>query len=449
MEMTSLILFAIASIWFLRGARRRDWDPLAPDRLYGTVWLLAVSLTNLRLSALQMRWTVFSWTYILGSILSYLSGVWLAGRPRMGSEDGVYARVRDTIEPKRYLGAVTCLYLFCLTGYLWRIHSVGSVPALAENVEEARWRFYDIENGSFLDRVTANIAFLFSAVVIACALFYLLRKRSASRPGKKAGAFALVLLGSAVLFLVSTTFRGAILPPLIIVGGLFHYLRRNFNLTRLALIGAITFSAGLGLVIYRHLSSPGYNLETAYTLAEMRIPPEYALVAEPYTYVALSVDNVVQLFERPLQPTLGILSFRPLWTILGLKDSLLRDVNLPFLPAYGFNTATYLFPFYEDFGLVGVLIFPFAFGWVCGRVYKAMLTSGRVVYVLSYCFVVFLIMFSVLDNLFVFTRFWVELGLLAGVVYIAGVRETQGKTEPLMTSGFSDPRRSVSDAHSN
>jgi oligosaccharide repeat unit polymerase len=443
-EMTSLIFFLVASIWFLRGAWRRDWDPLAPDRLYGTVWLLAVSLTNLHLSALQMQWTLFSWVYILGSILSYLAGVWLT-RKSVGDQagKGVYARVRDVIEPKRYLWAVFSLYVFCLAGYLWRIRSVGSVPALAENVEEARWRFYDIENGSFLDRFTANIAFLFSGVVIACALFYLLRKRSSATPSRKPGMLAILLLGSAVLFLISTTFRGAILPPLIIVGALFHYLRRNFSLARLALIGVITFSAGLGLVIYRHLSSPGYNLETAYTLAEMRIPPEYALVAEPYTYVALSMDNIIQLFERPLQPTLGILSFRPLWTALGLKNMLLRDVNLPFLPAFGFNTATYLYPFYEDFGLVGILVFPFAFGWVCGKVYWAMLTSGRVVYVLAYCFVVFLIIFSVLDNLFVFTRFWVELGLLTGVVYVARIGEKSGPPKGLMAIESAAPNRSI------
>ena len=417
--MSSLIFFLIALYWFLRGSRKPHWDPLDPARLYGTVWFAAICVTTMYLSDLQMRWTLLSWICILGSVLAYLAGVWLAGKPTMlGASAGVYATVIDVLEPKRFMTAVKYLYLVCLGGYVWRIHSAGSIPALADNVEETRWRFYDIENGTTIDKVTANLAFLFSAVVITCALSYILRNRGFKK-SRRTELSTFLLLGSALLFLISTTFRGAILPPLVVVAALYHYLRRNFRVWTLALALLATVSAALGLVVYRHLSSASYNLQTAYTLAEMRIPPEYALFAEPYTYVALSFDNIVKVFERPLQPTLGILTFRPLWTILGLKRMLLEDVNLPFLPAYGFNTATYLFPFYEDFGILGVLLFPFFFGWVSGKLYSAMQTSGRLVHAVAYSFVVMLILFSVLDNLFVFMRFWVELGLLFAVLYIS------------------------------
>jgi oligosaccharide repeat unit polymerase len=118
----------------------------------------------------------------------------------------------------------------------------------------------------------------------------------------------------------------------------------------------------------------------------------------------------------------GALTFRPL---LGLKGIFLEGVTLPFLPAYGFNTATYLFPFYEDFGTVGVLLFPFVFGLVAGRTYRRVLVQKELSYVVVYGFIVMLILLSVMDNIFVFMRFWIELGSVYAI-FRYSVRQQQG-----------------------
>jgi len=95
--------------------------------------------------------------------------------------------------------------------------------------------------------------------------------------------------------------------------------------------------------------------------------------------------------------------------LLGLKGIFLQDVILPFLPAYGFNTATYLLPFYEDFGTLGILTFPFVFGLVAGSCYRGMLLHKRLSYKVAYSFIVMLILVSIMDNIFVFVKFWIEL----------------------------------------
>jgi oligosaccharide repeat unit polymerase len=101
--------------------------------------------------------------------------------------------------------------------------------------------------------------------------------------------------------------------------------------------------------------------------------------------------------------------------LLGLKGVFLEGVTLPFLPAYGFNTATYLFPFYEDFGVVGVLFFAFVFGLLAGRTYREMLIQKKLSYVVAYGFVVNLILLSVMDGIFVFMKFWIELGCVYAI----------------------------------
>jgi len=142
----------------------------------------------------------------------------------------------------------------------------------------------------------------------------------------------------------------------------------------------------------------------------MNIPVTYSWLAEPYSNIGLSLNNIVYLFEHSLPWTFGALTLRPAWSILGLKGVFLEDQRLPFLPAYGFNTATYLYPFYQDFGWVGILICPFIFGLIVGLVYRQLKKNPTPFVVTSYGFCVMLILFSILDNLFVFMKFWIELG---------------------------------------
>jgi oligosaccharide repeat unit polymerase len=225
-----------------------------------------------------------------------------------------------------------------------------------------------------------------------------------------------LLLFSALGLLVLTTFRGVLLSPLIIVCVLYHYVRRKFRVRTLVGVALSIVLLGFAMVVYRHLSSPGWDLEATYSLAYMKLPLEYAPLADPYATIALSMDNIVQLFEHGHTWTLGALTFRPIWTLLGLKGMFLEGVTLPFLPAFGFNTATYLFPFYEDFGTLGLLFFPFLFGAVAGRTYREMLTQKKLSHTVAYSFVVLLVLVSVMDNIFVFMTFWIELGSVYAVI---------------------------------
>jgi hypothetical protein len=59
---------------------------------------------------------------------------------------------------------------------------------------------------------------------------------------------------------------------------------------------------------------------------------------------------------------------------------------------------------------LGILVFPFVFGLIAGRCYRGMLLYKRLPYTVAYGFIVMLILISVMDNIFVFVKFWIELG---------------------------------------
>src|SRR5258707_11516275 len=224
---TSVIFFVVALIWFFRGVRKPSWDPFAPVRLFGALWFTAIGITTLYWSELQMQWTYWSWFCVLGSIGSFMAGASLAGRGKSQGTESHRVPTRIELDPKRFVKAVSLLYLVCLAGYLWRVAVVGGLPAFAENVEQARWAFFDIEHGSLLDRITGNLAFLFAAVVISCSLFFFITEgKSGSR---KVHVAIGLLLFSALGLLLLTTFRGVLLSPLIITCVLYHYVRRKFR----------------------------------------------------------------------------------------------------------------------------------------------------------------------------------------------------------------------------
>jgi oligosaccharide repeat unit polymerase len=162
----------------------------------------------------------------------------------------------------------------------------------------------------------------------------------------------------------------------------------------------------------------------------MNIPKEYSNLSGPYVNIALSMDNMVQLFEVPHAWTYGLLTLRPLWTITGIKSLWLPDVKLPFEWSIGFNTATYLFPFYYDFGYAGLVVFPFLLGVICGALYRRVCLF-RPLSILAYSFIVSGICLSFMDNLFVFIPFWVDIVLISAIIKFAEAPEGRVQLEPL------------------
>jgi oligosaccharide repeat unit polymerase len=444
---TSIIFFVVALAWFFRGVRKPSWDPFAPVRLFGALWFAAISITTLYWSELQMQWTFWSWFCILGSMGCFMAGATVAGLGKPQGTQSLGVPIRAELDPKRFVKAVSLLYLVCLAAYLWRVAVAGGIPAFATNLEEARWVFFDIEHGSVLDRITGNIAFLFSAVVISCSLFFFVME---GRLGSRKVRMTIgLLLFSALGWLLLTAFRGTVLTSLIIVCVLYHYVRRKFRVWTLVGVTLSIMLLGLVLVVYRHLSSPGFSLEFTFSLAYIKLPPEYAALADPYGTIALSMDNIVQLLEKGHTWTLGALTFAPIWNLLGLKGMFMEGVTLPFLPAYGFNTATYLYPFYEDFGTLGVFLFPFLFGAVAGTTYRGMLTQKKLSHTVAYSFVVVLILISAMNNIFVVIQFWIQLGSVYAVMRYSG-REAAALLPPRLLSSTSKRSLwSASNAHSN
>lgn len=419
---SSTFFLALSATWFLWGVRKPTWDPFSPGRLYGAIWFSAIGITTLYWSGLQTRWSTSAWFWILSSVGAFEFGSVAAGSlqhlrrnesRRHGFVDGKATVQRlENSSQRRLLVLLALMSGICFTAFYLRVEQIGSIPLFSDSPEMARWEFYNRQS-SFTEKTLTHLSFASASVMIIAMLCGVLAKRL-----RRTEKLILIFFWMAALcVLLATAFRGALVCPLLVSTAIYHYLRKKLNVRAIAVVAMAGLVLGIAVPWYRHMTSPGFGDVYTYQLAKMDISAEYSGLSHVYIVIALSLDNMVSLLNQPMRWTGGLLTLRPLLTITGLKTPLLENVQLPFEWGYSFNTSTYLLPFYHDFGPLGFIVPPFLFGFICKAVYRHMLETGSVLHVAVYGFIVFLIVFSVLDNLFVFMKFWIELGLVCVVVW--------------------------------
>lgn len=93
-----------------------------------------------------------------------------------------------------------------------------------------------------------------------------------------------------------------------------------------------------------------------------------------YSYIATCFANLNDyIIESNSYHLNGNLTFSPLWTMFGQKDSIvviLKDqIGI-------FNAVPYLYGFYHDFKLIGIIIFPFLYGFLISVLYHNSIYSN-------------------------------------------------------------------------
>lgn len=404
---TSIMFFALALLCVLWRFRKPTWDLFSPGRLYNVVWFSCIGITLLQWSDLQMDWTGRSYFYILSSIAAFQLGNVLGKqrrRPRSRGHQispGVSGRTKPgRMDVDRFCFALSIIAVVWLIAFQLRTHEIKGLPILSGDTEIARKAFISPE-GSALWKIGTHLCFLAQAMLVL-SIYALLRFKNLSLLQK---LLAYVVFLGALTFPFVILSRGQLIFPAIVCIALLNYVRKRIRVHAIAWIGAVFLIIMIVIPWYRHFTSGGFRENFTYYIGKMNIPKEYAPLSQPYVMVALSVDNLIQLFETPQEWTYGLLTLRPLWTITGIKSMWLQAVRLPFEWGYGFNTATYLFPFFYDFAYPGLVVFPFIMGMICARLYPKVL-RGNAINTMAYAFVVAGMCGSVFDNVFSYMEFW-------------------------------------------
>ncbi|HEX9658086.1 MAG TPA: O-antigen polymerase [Bacteroidota bacterium] len=409
MSWVSVVCFGICSGIILT-TLNRGADPLSPTRIFAFMWSIAIALTELKYSAFQHEWNAQSWILLLIPIGSFLLGTFVAYVVNLEKDLVPIHKMRVRLNAER-VREKQLFWLICLVttvyaiSYLANFLIKGWLPIEAAEKHVSRVDF-NVTGLSFLTYLVPSIMFF--------VVLYFLKVQA--KKGKKVvlAILFLVVLGSFLLFVS----RFQIIMIIIICVTLFYYSTQYIRFrTGLTLFLFVTgFFYWISSIRLSHLVATYLH-----TASRMRFSKDYALFTEPYMYFVMNLENFGRSVNLLESHTYGYYTFDFITAMSGLKYwvyDYFRMERHPFLIS-SYNTYTSFWPFYSDFGVVGLALIPLVLGLGIGMLYYQMRIRPSTKNVTAYGVMVFVMFLSFF--IFPLSWLWFELNML--VIYL-GLRWT-------------------------
>ncbi len=387
--LTALVL--IVSIF------RKNTDVFSPARLFLIIWLIAIGLTDLKLSRYQMDWSDFSWISLLIPLASTLTGMFVVYVMNFGKQIKSVKTIRQLlksypINSKLLFKYIIFLFLAYIVSYLVTYWVVGYITLFTSKPDLARrdWQLFGF--GLFVQSIPAIIYLIVVYIVL---IRY--------RVSRKTVLVILFIIAFVTYFFLLQRYY---LIFSVFVTVVFLYYSTYKIRTRNVLILIPVISSIFYWVSSIRLSR--YLADYLYYLSKMKFSIKYSIFTEPYMYVVMNLENFAHAVEKLQNFTFGIYTFDFLFAITGIKHTLAEYLNLkdyPNLISGSFNTYTMFFIFYRDFGFIGLCIIPLLLGMLFSHSYYKMRISPDVNSVSIYAIIVFLILFSFFVPLMTFLHF--------------------------------------------
>jgi oligosaccharide repeat unit polymerase len=396
MSILSYICFLLV-LALLATILRKNTDAFSPARLFLIIWLIAIGLTDLKLSRYQKQWSDFSWIALLISLFSTLAGMFIVyvinyGKP-IKSVNSIRQLLKScSINSKLLFKYIIILFLAYILSYLVTYWVVGYITLFTSKPDLARrdWQLFGF--GLFVQSIPA--------ILYLIVVYFVLIKSKISRK--------FILL---ILFLIAFVTYFFLLQRYYLIFSIFVSLVFLYYSTHKIRARNVLFLIPFLAVIFYWVSSirlGRYLANYLYYLSKMKFSIKYSLFTEPYMYIVMNLENFAHAVEKLQNFTYGIYSFDFLLAITGIKHTLAEYLHLseyPNLITGSFNTYTMFFIFYRDFSFIGLCLVPLLFGMFFSNAYYKMRISPDINSISIYAIIVFLIVFSFFVPLMTFLHF--------------------------------------------
>ena len=307
----------------------RTADPLSPIRVFLLIWLSALGLAELKLSGYQQQWSLFSWFVLFITIGSFLIGImtshvlWLR-KPRLSIPD-VRARLKalpiDDVLLRRIIFSLVGLYLVSLVA---ETAIVGYVPLFSSKPDVARVEF--------------GVFGIHLFVTLLPTVLYLIVEYIVLIKGQNRSKILLAVLGTIVFLSFGTLLqRFLYMTAALLLFAFVFYTGRRIRF-RHVLITGVTFIGFLGAI--QSIRIARYVQNYIYIISKMKFSPKFAVLTEPYMYIAMNLENYARAVDKLDFHTYGYFSADSVVALSGLKHWLadyFGIVERPFLIS-GYNT---------------------------------------------------------------------------------------------------------------
>lgn len=395
MSVISIICFLIFTSTLLTGFRKNS-DLFAPARIFVMIWSLAIGLAELKLSFYQHEWSLYSWSTLLIGIFSFLSGIILIYLFRINHPVLNRTNFRETvtskgINEKLFYSLTMLLFIFYIIGYLGTVIIKGFIPALHPLPGESRTQITVFAFGLLIHS---------APVILLLVVEYFLYSKSKIKLRKY------VLVTTAIITLITYTLllqRMDLFMGMVLIFIVLYYAGRIKSIYIIG--GGFLFSIIMYTIM--NLRFVKHVEKYVYITSKMKFSEQYSFLTEPYMYIVMNLENFSRGVEKLYYHTYGYFTFNPILSITGLKHMLLKyfNINEMELLISGYNTYPFHWYYYFDFGLVGLLIFPFLYGVFVSLIYSKMIQQQNFAWLAIYAIIAFSVLMSFFFNAFTLLHF--------------------------------------------
>lgn len=405
MSIITIIFFSIAFFVALSYLTKNS-DLFSPARLFIFVWSIIISLTELKLSWLQKEWGLFSWTMLFISLISMLLGMFIVyvinyNQPLHSVNSIKQYLVSNKYDSTRILKVVIYLFLAYIVSYIVIYLVVGFIPLFTNDPNTARTKWSLFGFGLIIHLAPAVIYF---------ALLYYLHVKNKKNVKILLAFIILVTLGTFILLLQ----RFTLVITIVLLVVMLYYGTKKFKGSYLFAI-----SSAFVLLIYSisTIRTSEFFILYLYKEAKMKYSKSLAFLTEPYMYISMNLENFANSVKHYESHTYGYFTFDFILALAGLKHTIAKTYyfeEFPFIVNKSFNTYTMFFVYYRDFGVWGLVLFPFAIGFAISSIYYWMRKNPSLHSISVYGMCVFVILFT----FFIPMLSWLHFVMNIIVIYI-------------------------------
>jgi len=423
-----IILFLLCSGGFLWLYFFYKKNRFSFDNLFFGLWFLCIAIAQLRLSPLESTFDARFWVAIgIFSLFFYLiyNFVRIKLNKKIIDEDK-----KINIDENFFLIVLGIMFVVSVIANLYILFKFGTMPIFASAPDRMRFiinkeTFGLIEYLSFLPRIFIPLAFIF------------LIKNNLIKKWKKILVLSIICLGFLILLMYAS--RVIILFPIIIC--FFSYLIlkiRTITLKQIIISSLIVVSAVLFLSIsipifrqyitYKDYYGKIYNEKTGeydesapfnyiLDISKINIPKKFNLLVPLYIipsfnlqtfyHATIYFDSSHDFFYGRYLASIGD-GFTKSFGIKFFNEKI--EWGKIFLPWW--NTGTFLFDFWADFGYFGMILAATIFGTIFAYIYVLAIKKNNLAFTLLFAYFNFFIVMSIYTNYIRRQEFYLDVAFI-------------------------------------
>lgn len=385
-QLISLTLIIITFYFSLK----KGSDFFSPAKIFLLVWSVCIFLAEFKFSGYQHQWSFYSWFVLLSGLIAFLIGLYIAYIIRAGTKLLSVAEIRDKIKTstefnrQRLFITISFLFAAYLISLILEFIIEGYIPLFHPRPDRARIEFSVFGLHLFVSQMPA--------ILLLIVEYFVLGSESKNKTIVAVSYFIITFF---TYFLILQRFN--YVYWLVMTVALLYYATRkiNFRNTALFLTAFILF---LQLLTSIRLSQ--YATQYLYVVSKMKYSSEYASFTGPYMYIVMNLENLARAVEKLEVHTYSAMTFDWIYALSGLKHWMKDYFNYIYNPYLNssYTTFPFIWDYFLDFGLVGILILPLLTGLIIGLVYYYMRSKGSLDGVVYYGICLFFIMISFFTN---------------------------------------------------